>query len=189
MQTSDHGFLTLIQGVREGSNAAFEELVTNYSGHVFRVVRRKLASAMRSKADSTDFVQSVWAVFFENRHRLVDCQSPGELINFLAKVAGDKVIDERRRRLTLAKANVNREVPLGECAAAECLRSKEPTPSALAISDECLHRLLDGQHTMARQMVEMRLDGATYEDIAIAFEVSPKTVQRTFRRLLRRVKA
>ena len=189
MRTSDHGFSTLIQGVREGSNAAFEELVSNYSGHVYRVVRRKLASVMRSRADSTDFVQSVWAVFFENRHRVVDCQSPAELINFLAKVASDKVIDERRRRLTSAKANANREVPLEECSAADRLQSKEPTPSALAISDECLHRLLDCQQTSARQMLQMRLDGATYEDIAIAFGVSPKTVQRTFRRLFRRVEA
>src|SRR5262245_65443528 len=76
MRTSDHGFLTLIQGIREGSEAAFQALMSNYSAHVYRVVRRKLASAMRSKADSTHLAQSVWAAFFQNRHRLVDCQRP-----------------------------------------------------------------------------------------------------------------
>jgi RNA polymerase sigma factor (sigma-70 family) len=187
MPTQDQDFEALIQGIREGSNAAFEQLVTIYGKYIYRIVRRKLAPAMRPLFDSADFMQSVWAASFANRERLANCQNAYELINFLSKVAGDRVIDERRRRLKFARRNVNREIPLAELPEEKTLAVSGPTPSQIAVAHECEQRLTQDQRTQIRLLVLMKLDGATHEEIAGVLGVDPKTIQRLLRRLEREV--
>lgn len=182
MSTQDEEFSTLMQRAREGSEDAFQELVEKYSHHVRRVVRHKLDAAMRSKFDSLDFVQSVWACFFENRQRLLQFGTDYELIGFLAKVARERVIDECRRRSGTRRA-VNREEPLDSrdfaCAGG--------TPSQVAIAREHLDKLLRGYSQDSRRIVEMKLDGADHDEIAAELGVSRKTVQRTLRVLERTI--
>jgi RNA polymerase sigma factor (sigma-70 family) len=187
MTKQDEDFIELIRGIREGSDVAFQQLVTVYGDHILRVVRRKLVPAMRSRFDSADFVQSVWAVFIKHRERLADCRNADELINFLAKVASDRVIDERRRQLTLKRQNVNREVPLAQLTAASSPTHPGPTASQVAVANECLSRLAHEQETQIRLMVLMKLEGATHAEIANALGTKAKTVQRALRRLERQV--
>lgn len=185
LQSQDFG--ALLQGIRDGSNAAYEQLIALYGDHVVRVVRRKLAPAMRSLFDSADFVQSIWAVSIKNRERLANCRNAYELINLLTKVAGDRMIDERRRRLILERQNLNREVPLAQLPGSRSLRQPGATGSEVAIAKECLQQLVHQQVTQVRLMVQMRLEGATHEEIADALGVNTKSVQRALRRLERQV--
>ena len=62
-------FTSLMQRVHQGDEDAAWELLDEYGPHVINVVRRVLTSRMRSKADSTDFAQSVWASFFAKCRR------------------------------------------------------------------------------------------------------------------------
>src|SRR5262245_48951943 len=57
-------FRDLMRQVNEGSDDAIRELVQVYGPHILRVVRMRLSKHLRSKFDSADFVQSVWAAFF-----------------------------------------------------------------------------------------------------------------------------
>lgn len=187
MPTEDDGFALLLRRIREGSEEAMLELVEEYGVLLFRVVRRQMNRQVRPKFDSGDFVQAVWASFFENRGQLDDFASPNELVAFLGRIASNKVIDENRRRLELQGRNVTREVPLAETNADETVVSPAPTASEVVYADERLHQLTALQSIRSRQVVEMRRYGATYEEIAEVLEVAPRTVQRVLERLERAV--
>src|SRR4051812_39041854 len=92
-------FSTLMQQIREGSEAASRVLVDRYGTHVLRIVRRKLNSALRPKFDSQDFVQAVWASFFAFRTNFFHFDSPRQLAAFLTELAQNKVIEAVRKRL------------------------------------------------------------------------------------------
>jgi RNA polymerase sigma factor (sigma-70 family) len=185
MLKQDEEFVVLISRIREGSEEAMLELVEKYSQHVHRAVRRKLNRAMRSKFDSEDFVQAVWASFFENRDRLLEFPSSRDLIMFLARIARNKVIDEIRRRFVMQGRNVNREVPLEQSGARKTLVSPGPTASEMMMADETFQQMTTRLPDRNRRIAELKRSGASHFEIAATLGIEPKTVQRVLRRLLR----
>src|SRR6516162_6964513 len=109
MASSQEELQNLMQRLRDGSQAAAQELYERYGHHILRVVRRKLDKKLRAKFDSVDFVQSVWTSFFVNPSHQFAFERPEELIAFLAKLAHDKLVDVLRQRYGTIKYNVNRE--------------------------------------------------------------------------------
>jgi RNA polymerase sigma factor (sigma-70 family) len=185
MLTKDDEFAELVARIKQGSEAAMFELVEKYGQHVYRTVRRKLSRAMRSKFDSADFVQAVWASFFENRDRLLEFPSAQDLIQFLSRIAHNKVVDEIRRRLVLQGKNVNREVPIDRAGIGSALFSPGPTVSEVVMADERAGQITTEHSARYRRIVELRRAGATHVEIAEALGVNPKTVQRVLQRLQR----
>jgi len=187
MLPQDDGFAHLLEQVRGGSEEAMLELVEKYGRHVFRAVRRKLNRSIRSKFDSGDFVQAVWASFFEDRARLCELTSASELIRFLSQIAHNKVIDETRRRLVLQGRNVAREVRLDQTDVQKTALSPDPTASEVFIANENYRRITTGRSVRSQIVIDLRRRGATYEEIADVLEVDPRTVRRVLERLWREV--
>lgn len=181
-------FQNLMQRVRQGSEEAVQEFLDVYGHHVYRAVRRRLNRKLRSKFDSQDFVQMVWASFFENLSTISTFDRPEAVVGFLIRVATNKVIDECRRRLTM-KYNVNHEFSLDGSAewVKRAAATTDPTPSGIAVANEQWHRLIDGQPSRYRRILELRFAGETYENIAEEVNVSEKTVRRVIRRLSQRL--
>ena len=181
---TEAGFDQLLEQVRDGSEDAVQRMVRLYSPHLKRAIRRRLNSQIRSKFDSIDFEQSVWATFFKCRGDLPHFETPRHLINFLAQIAEHKVIDEHRRRLQTQMRNVERETSPGS--AMTDLSSSEARPSEYVRADDLLRRMLDGAvPERYRRIVELRLGGATHQEIAHVLEVDPKTIQRMLRKIER----
>src|SRR5882724_4971958 len=65
MPRTDEEFHDLMQKVLTGSQEAAQELFRDYEPYLLFAIRRKLDKRMRSKFDSADFAQDVWASFFE----------------------------------------------------------------------------------------------------------------------------
>jgi RNA polymerase sigma factor (sigma-70 family) len=183
MLTLDPAFCSLMQRIREGSQAAFAELIDRHGENLHRVVRRKLNRAIRSKFDSGDFVQAVWASFYKNRECLPELTSAASLGNFLAGIARNKVMYECRRRLASQGKNVNRELPLDQSGIQPALISVAPTGSEIAIANERLENLAGGESSRRRRIVELKAAGATHDEIGAALGIAPKTIQRLLRRL------
>jgi RNA polymerase sigma factor (sigma-70 family) len=183
MLTLDPAFSALLQQTREGSQAAFAELLRTYGDLLYRVVRKKLNRAIRSKFDSDDFVQAVWASFFKNRQNLPNLTSAASLGNYLAGIARNKVMFESRRRFASQGKNVKREVPLDQHDIQPALVSADPTGSELAIANERLENLAGGESARRRRIVELKAAGATHDEIGAALGIAPKTIQRLLRRL------
>jgi RNA polymerase sigma factor (sigma-70 family) len=185
---ADNGasFCELMRRVHEGSDDAAWELVEHYGDAIRRAVRRTLNQRLRSKFDSLDFVQLVWNSLFRVRSKLRHFNRPEELAAYLVTMARNKVGMEVRKRLLTEKYNVNRECSLQELAGTERteLRDRQPGPLDVAIAREQWSRLLRGQPDHYRQIIHLRLQGHTYQDIAELLHLDECTVRRFVKRLL-----
>jgi len=178
-EESRRDFPTLMQRVHQGDEDAAWELLDEYGPHVINVVRRVLTSRVRSKADSTDFAQSVWASFFANRSTVDRFDRPDALMAYLAQVARNKVGEELRRLNQTQKYDIAREKSLDGSAsfAVELLFSDDMSPSQTAFSNE----LMAGLPAHYMNVVRMRNAGASFEEIADASGLAERTVRRILR--------
>jgi RNA polymerase sigma factor (sigma-70 family) len=185
IQCDDH-FRGLIDRVREGSEDAAWELVDQYGEAIRRAVRRALNERLRSKFDSLDFVQIVWNSLFRVRDKLDRFGRPEELTAYLVTMARNKVGMEVRRRMMTEKYNVKYEKSLEQLQANERTNvpSRQPSPVDVAIAREQWDRLLEGQPQHYRQIVQLRLQGHTYQSIADAVHLDECTVRRFLKRRL-----
>ena len=187
MAEADDDFRNLMDRMRSGSDEAARELFDRYSGHISRVVRRKLAQQMRRQYDSLDFLQAVWASFFALSPTEYRFERTEELIGFLSAMAYNKVIDVVRRRTSL-KSTEQRDRPIGRRSVErrEERTRPQPTPSQEVIAEERWHRMLAGQPPTFRRALEMLRVGHSYRSIATATGLPPKAIQRFLKRLLER---
>jgi RNA polymerase sigma-70 factor (ECF subfamily) len=182
---SDRDFAILMQRLREGSQEAATELFERYGPHILLVVRRRLSKKLRSKFDSDDFTQAVWASFFALPEGKYSFENPKALIGFLIKLARSKVIDVVRQRFGTAKFDVNREHSLDRSAAlwAGALPASQPTPSQVAVAKEQWDRLQAKLPLHQRRILELLLQGKTHEEIAKELDINERTIRRMIDRL------
>jgi len=171
--------LRILSEAQKGDQTAWETLFRECYPQVRRVVRRKLDRSLRSLYDSTDFASDVMKSLAANLDHLnfVSIQS---LINFLSRVAEQKVIDEYRRRRTL-KRDFTRECRLstGDPDAAPVqVPSGEPTASQFAQANEVNERLLSRQDETERIIIELKRQGYSNGDISDATGWNIRKVQR-----------
>lgn len=178
-------FRDLLQRVREGDEDAAWELIDLYGPHIFRVVRRRLNSRIRSKFDSADFVQAVWASFFTSRAEILSFKEPEELIGFLAQMARNKVVCEVRRRMQYLRYNVIQEQPLDDSVLpAPTAIGNQPSPSQVAVAREKWERLLTTSPPIWREILEMRYRGAKYDEIALKVGMHERSVRKIIDQML-----
>jgi DNA-directed RNA polymerase specialized sigma24 family protein len=121
-------FLALMEKVRAGSEEAAAELFRRYHSHILQVVRRKMLRKLRTKYESHDFTQAVWASFFIKRVREQTFNHPNELLAFLAAMARNKLVDATRAQFDSQKRDLERERSLDASQARRKLVSHDPQP-------------------------------------------------------------
>ena len=182
-------FAALMERVELGDAQAERTLIESYGSHILRAIRKRLHPRLRPQYDSQDFCQAVWASFFAHRSGMGRFKKDADLIDFLGGVAGNKVIDEVRRRLMGQKFNVNRECSFDEAERSfeQTLPGKSPTPSQFAVAREQIDRLMDGRPEKHRMIVELRAAGLTYKDIARQIDMNERNVRKVIERIERRL--
>ena len=176
-QTSEFG--QAIERVCAGSEEAIWEFIESYGPHIQRVVRRRLNQNMRSKFDSVDFVQMVWASFFANPQQIARFKEPEQLIGYLVSMARNKVVDENRRRLQYQQHNVKKEFSFEFNETSHpTLDRKQDTPSAIAIARERWRSIMDCQSERNRQVVQLRISGATFVEIGEKLGIHERTARQ-----------
>jgi RNA polymerase sigma factor (sigma-70 family) len=186
LDSQQQQFQALMDRVLAGSPEAARELTEEYGPHLLRAVRRRLHRQLRTKFDSRDFVQDVWASFFAALPGKPAFERPEALVGFLAQLARNKVVDAVRLRLMGQKYNVNREQPLANGPARRDghLPARQPTPSELAASREQWEVFLQKQPLVYRRALALIRDGADPAEAAQAVRVSERTVRRLLQKLL-----
>jgi RNA polymerase sigma-70 factor (ECF subfamily) len=183
-ETSD--FADLMQRIQAGSQDAAWELLDKYGPHVRRHVRRSLNPQMRSRFDSVDFMQIVWASFFREPERIRRLDSPQQLMGYLAAMARNKVVKEVRHQMSTEKRDLGREVSLD--APHEALdfglAARDPTPSSVAVARERWTQLVDEQPESTRKVVELRFLGASFVEIARELNIHERTARKIISRLV-----
>jgi RNA polymerase sigma factor (sigma-70 family) len=190
-QLSD--FEALMRRVAGGSEAAVWELLDRYSKNILRTVRRHLPTEIRSKVDSVDIVQSVWKSLLKKGPRLDELATADQLFAYVASMARLKVYETHRHFTKQAKADVRREVRQTGAIHAEGPRpgeTREPvdrranTPSAIIQAQENWECAAKRLGTRVEQVVELRLQGATLDEIAEQMTLSKSTVRRLLTSML-----
>src|SRR5277367_1887044 len=103
---SSASFRELLHRVLDGSEDAARQLQEQYGEYIIMAVRRRMPRRLRSKFDSVDFVQDVWASFFRTAER--QFSSPDHLVAYLTRMAQNKVVDAARAGLDTFKRDVLR---------------------------------------------------------------------------------
>jgi RNA polymerase sigma factor (sigma-70 family) len=188
---SDHQdgqFDSLMQRVENGSDEAIRELLETYGSHILRTIRRRLSRHIRSQFDSGDFYQAVWASFFTN-DQMPKFATEEDLVTFLSRVAGNKVINECRKQLQTQKRDLTRERSLFDSATEKVIpvAANCPTPSEVVVAKETVEQLVEGHPTVYRRILQLRTNGSTFEEIAGELGVNEKTVRRVVKRLEARI--
>jgi RNA polymerase sigma factor (sigma-70 family) len=179
-------FQALLRELQAGSQEAAHELAATYRDHVLRCVRRTLRRKMRQQYDSLDLAQLVWASVLIAPDRLAEIHSPEQFVRFLAGVARNKVAQEGRRMQAL-KNDMSRQVRIDDSCdiAGPQPISRDPTPSAAAICQERYEQLVDRPTERDRQIVELRSEGHTFDEIAGRLNIDERTARKVIGRLKR----
>jgi RNA polymerase sigma-70 factor (ECF subfamily) len=165
----------LLEKLCRGDADAAEQVFTAYEPYLRLVVRRQLSPSLRSKFDSIDVVQSVWADvlhgFREAGWRFADA---AHLRSFLVKATRNRFIDRlRQHRNALAV-----EEPLGIGDTASTPVSSQPRPSEVAQADELWTQMLDLCPPEHRPLLELKRQGLPLAEIAARTGLHPSSVRR-----------
>jgi RNA polymerase sigma-70 factor (ECF subfamily) len=184
MPNSASEFNALMQRLRNGDNDAACELLDKYGEHILRFVRRKLHKQLRSKFDSVDFVQAVWASFFADLPDN-DFDRPQALMAFLITLAQHKLVEAVRQRLGTAKYDVTREHPLDgrDAGPTDGLAGREPTPSQVALANDEWREMVTSLPRQYQHMLALLREGHTHQEIADALGVNERTIRRLLDKL------
>jgi RNA polymerase sigma-70 factor (ECF subfamily) len=178
-------FRDLLARIRAGSEEAAQQMLQRYGRHLLYIIRGRMHRKLRSKFDSLDFLQDVWASFFAHPPPQHAFDGPEAFIAFLTRLANNKVAEVTRQRLTGHKFNVNREHSLDGSARIEALRLVDPhaVPVEEVSTDEQWDRLLDTLPVRDQRILRLLRQGHSHLEIARHLGIHEKTVERLVRRI------
>jgi RNA polymerase sigma factor (sigma-70 family) len=187
-------FERLMANVSAGSEEAIWQLAETYTPYILRAVRASLPTKVRSKLDSQDLAQTLWASILLKRTDLTRMKTPEQLIAFLARSARNRVVDVTRRYMGAQKYDVHREQALDDgkippqaprhMAPERAYATRDPSPSQYASVRERWNQVLLNCTPREREILQLRLQGATFDDIGEKLSINQATARRAIQRLI-----
>lgn len=173
---------SLICGLNEGNPDAVERMFVAYEPYLRMVVRRRMSQQLRSKIDSKDIVQSVFAHLIVGfRNGAWQFTSPFQLRAFLRRVAWRRLAD----RYQHFRNDLGRVQSLNQTTAAEHPKSPAPRPSEAAQGVELWERILQSCPPQHQEIVRLRIKGLRLTEIARATNLHEGSVRRILYSLAR----
>jgi RNA polymerase sigma factor (sigma-70 family) len=160
----DPSFDELIQRVNGGDEQAAARLVRDFEPVIRRVLRARLRNAgARREFDSMDISQSVLGTFFVRvAAGQYDLKEPDDLIKLLTTMTRNKVAEKMRRQHRLRRDSRRTVGGVEELA----LEGRDPSPSSVIAGKELLEQARLRLSAEERQLVELRGQGSSWEEVA-----------------------
>jgi RNA polymerase sigma-70 factor (ECF subfamily) len=147
-------------------------------------VRRRLSGPLRTKIDSLDIVQSVWAdVLASVRDSGWHFNDRSHLRAFLVKVARNRLIDRRRQH----HRALEKERALAETVRTQLPPARDPRPSEVAQSNELWNTMLNECAPTHREILVLRRQGMRYGEIAELTGMHEGSIRRIIYDLARKL--
>jgi RNA polymerase sigma factor (sigma-70 family) len=187
-------FAALIEGVGRGDEAAVAALLARFEPEIRTMVRVRLPKILRNQLDSMDIVQAVWtSVFTGKPDDVARFADAGQFRGFLAGVARNKVYEAHRRGTRTKKYDLGREERLyvrkGERDVPRDVPASDPTPSEEVQADDRLDQIVRGRTPEEVQVVDLRRQGLTYDEVAERLGTSERSVRRVIESIRERMEA
>jgi RNA polymerase sigma-70 factor (ECF subfamily) len=174
----------LIERMNDGDLVAAERAFLVHEPYLRMAVRRQLRGPLRSKLDSLDIVQSVWADlltgFRDGGWRFTD---RFHLRAFLIRVVRNRLIDRRRQH----HRAIEHEQALAETASDEFPRARQPRPSEIVEGNELWETMWEQCPPAHRQILVLRRQGFLLSEIAARTGLHEGSVRRILYDLARRL--
>ena len=174
----------LLEKLCSGDAAAAEQVFLAYEPYLRKVVRRQLPPRLRTKLDSIDVVQSVWADVLQGFRsagwRFVDA---AHLRAFLVKATRHRFIDRIRQHEKALK--LERSIA---CTDPEQLPpARQPRPSEAMQADDLWQRMLALCPPAHHEILQLKRQGLTLVEIARRTGLHEGSVRRILRQLARQM--
>jgi RNA polymerase sigma-70 factor (ECF subfamily) len=163
----DPSFDELIRRVGVGDDQAAAQLVWDFEPAVRRVLRARLRDNTRARLefDSMDICQSVMANFFVRAAAgQFDLKEPDDLIKLLLTMTRNKLAEKMRRQHRQRHDSRRTVGGVEELA----LAGDDPSPSSVLAGKELLEEVRHRLSEDDRQLVELRNQGLSWEEIAVS---------------------
>jgi RNA polymerase sigma-70 factor (ECF subfamily) len=169
---------------RDGNQEAARVLFDRYADRLVAVARRHINHRLARRLDPEDVVQSVFRTFFRRaRSGELNVYDPDRLCALLARITINKSIDQINYHKA-AKRNLNLDADSGSVEqdlVAQVL-DREPSPEAVNMFLDQLEHFLGQLGPDERQVLEMRMQGYTVEEIARKLGTYDRKVYRILER-------
>jgi RNA polymerase sigma-70 factor (ECF subfamily) len=177
---------TLLEKLCSGDAAAAEQVFLAYEPYLRMAVRRQLSPPLRSKFDSVDIVQSVWADLLHGfRDAGWHFPSAGHLRAFLLKVTRNRFLERvRRHRAALAS-----EQSLETIDRRSLPTAREPQPSEIVQAQELWEQLWALCPPAHRELLQLKRQGMPLAEIAARTGLHESSVRRILYDLARQLAA
>jgi RNA polymerase sigma factor (sigma-70 family) len=138
---------------------------------------------MRNQYDSADFVQAIWKSFFTDLPRNeLSFEDARHLRGYLAGAVRNKVHEQHRRLTRTQKYDIWREERLyirrGNQDVPREVVSSDPSPSQAAQAGDRLAQLIAGRSERDIEVIRLRRQGLTFEEISAVTGVNERTARR-----------
>jgi RNA polymerase sigma-70 factor (ECF subfamily) len=174
----------LIDRLNKGDVSAAERAFLAYEPYLRMAVRRRMSGQMRTKLDSVDIVQSVWADVLSGLGdagwRFTD---RSHFRAFLVKVACNRLIDRRRQY----HRAIDKERSLAELTVEDLPKAAEPRPSEIAQGNELWAKMLEQCTPAHREILILKRQGLLLTEIAERTGFHEGSIRRILYDLARRL--
>jgi RNA polymerase sigma-70 factor (ECF subfamily) len=186
--TSETSFRGMMGKLKAGDSVAAADVHHRYVDELVQLARRRLQKRYQTKFDADDIVQSAFHSFFR-RH--ADGQFEFEDWDNLWALLASITIRKCGRRVQAfrsAKRNIQREQALAPDADMASLSvSREPTPDDAARLEETLDQLLSELTPDQQQVLVLKLQNYSNEEISERIGRTERTVYRVLTLIRRRL--
>jgi RNA polymerase sigma-70 factor (ECF subfamily) len=170
----------LIADLSSADVQAAQAALDQYEPFLRMVVRKQLGRALRSKFDSLDVVQSIWADLLTAAAREDwRFRDPTQLRAFLARVARNRLIDQRR----MHRQAMERVRSMESLSPVDEPRASNPRASEVVRGRELWDHLLASCRPAHRRVLRLRLEGRSLAEIAERCALHEGSVRRILYRL------
>jgi RNA polymerase sigma factor (sigma-70 family) len=158
-------FADFLRRIRDGDERAAEELVRRFEPMIRREVRMRLGDKrLRRAFDSVDVSQSVLANFLSRAATgRYEVEGPEQLVRLLMTMTRHRLVSRARRERRLVR-DVRRLA--AEPGILESVVDSKPSPSEIVSRQEQWELLKGSLSDEERQIVDLRLEGHSWDDIA-----------------------
>jgi RNA polymerase sigma factor (sigma-70 family) len=175
----------LIDLWRKGDHDAARQIVDRYFDRLLKLAQRRISQRLASRVDAEDILQSVFRTFFVRlKAGQFAFQDQDDLCKLLMRITLHKTLRQVAFHKA-AKRDPNLETNQGEHHAEQLLSllDREPSAEASVTFLDQLEHFLEQLDPQTRQIIEMRLQGHTNEEICEKLGVYDRKIRRAIERV------
>lgn len=175
----------MIERCRRGDQDAARELFDAYVARLVPLARRRISQRLVSRVDPEDIVQSVFRTFFARlKDDKFEINDQDELFRLLMRITVHKTLRQIAHHKA-AKRDPNLELAQGESAQDQLLQllTTEPTPEATVTFLDQLEHFMAQLQTTDREILNLRLQGFSTEEIAQKLGSYDRKIRRVLERI------